>query len=77
MPVNFTGGGIQDEPRMTPTELEELLVHIIRAPAVYSEARQHIESDDWDPHGERHYRILLDGLFKLGDSRLYPIGDIP
>jgi replicative DNA helicase len=34
-------------------------------------------ADDWDPHSERHYYILVDGLFKLGDSKLYPIGDIP
>ena len=38
-------------------------------PAVYSEARRFIEIDDWDPHAERHYRILIDGLFKLGDSK--------
>jgi hypothetical protein len=54
---------------MTPVELEELLVHIIRVPAVYSEARRFIEIDDWDPHAERHYRILIDGLFKLGDPK--------
>jgi DnaB-like helicase C terminal domain len=77
MAVKFGGGGVQDEPRMTPAELEDLLVHIIRVPAVYSEARIHIQSDDWDPHSERHYRILIDGLFKLGDSKLYPINDIP
>jgi hypothetical protein len=71
------GGGIQDEPRMTPVELEEMIVHIIRVPAVYSEARRFIEVDDWDPHSERHYRILVDNLFKLGDSKLYTIGDIP
>jgi hypothetical protein len=76
MPVNFAGG-IQDEPRMTPTELEELLVHIIRAPTVYSEARLHMEGDDWDPHNERHYRILVTELFRLGDSRVYPAGEIP
>ena len=73
----FGGGGIQDEPRMTPVELEELLVHIIRVPAVYSEARRFVESDDWDPHAERHYRIMIDGLFKLGDTKLYVVGNIP
>jgi hypothetical protein len=38
-----------DTPRLSPDELEELLVHIIRVPAVYSEARRFIEVDDWDP----------------------------
>ena len=77
MYAKFGGGGVQDEPRMTPTELEDMLVHIIRVPAVYSEARIHIQPDDWDPHSERHYRILIDGLFKLGDLKLYTAGDIP
>jgi hypothetical protein len=77
MAMKFSGGGVQDEPRMTPAELEDLLIHIIRVPAVYSEARIHIQSDDWDPHSERHYRILIDGLFKLGDSKLYPTGEVP
>jgi replicative DNA helicase len=62
---------------MTPVELEELLIHIIRVPAVYTEARRFIEIDDWDPHSERHYRILIDCFFKLGDSKLYPVGGIP
>jgi hypothetical protein len=57
--------------------LEELLIHVIRVSAVYSEARRLIEPDDWDQYGERHYRILLDGLFKLGDSKLYAIGEVP
>src|SRR6516162_3949164 len=77
MPITFMGGGLKDEPRMTSVELEEMIVHIIRVPAVYSEARRFIEVDDWDPHSERHYRILVDNLFKLGDSKLYVIGDIP
>jgi hypothetical protein len=62
---------------MTPAELEELLIHIIRVPAVYAEARQHVEIDDWDANSERHYRILIDGFFQLGDSKLYTIGGIP
>jgi hypothetical protein len=57
-----------DTPRLSPDELEQLLVHIIRGVAVYSEARRFIEVDNWDLHAERHYRILIDGLFKLGDS---------
>ena len=57
-----------DTPRLSPDELDELVIHIIRAPAGYSEARRFIEVDDWVPHAERHYRILIDGLFKLGDS---------
>jgi hypothetical protein len=73
----FGGAGIQDEPRMTPVELEELIIHVIRVPTVYSEARRFIRIEDWDPHAERHYRILIDGLFKLGDSKLYRLGDIP
>jgi hypothetical protein len=77
MAGKFGGGGIQDEPRMTPAELEELLIHIIKVPAVYAEARRFIGSSDWDPHSERHYRIMVDGLFKLGDSKLYPLGEIP
>jgi hypothetical protein len=62
---------------MNPNELEELLIHIIRAPTVYAEARLHMEAEDWDPTMERHYRILVTELFKLGDSRLYPVGEIP
>jgi hypothetical protein len=77
MPVNFGGGGIKDEPRMSLLELEELLVHIIRMPIVYMEARRFIASSDWNPHSERHYRILLDCLFALGDTKLYTIGAIP
>ena len=76
MPMNF-GGGIHDEPRMTPAELEELIIHIIRVPAVYSEARRFIEPDDWDLHSERHYRILVDCLFKLVNTKLYTPGEVP
>jgi hypothetical protein len=76
MAMKFTGGGVPDEPRMNPTELEDLLVYIIRESTIYSQARMHIQPDDWDPHSERHYRILIDCLFKLGDSKLYKIGDI-
>ena len=77
MPVNFGGGGIKDEPRMTPDELEELLVHIIRVPVVYLEARRFIVAADWNPNSERHYRIVAECLFKLGDTKLYTIGAIP
>ena len=41
MTATFGGGGIQDEPRMTPTELEELLVissgarRLFRSPPVH------------------------------------------
>jgi replicative DNA helicase len=73
----FSGGGTPDEPRMTPTELEELLIHIIRVPAVYSEARRFFDDDAWDLYSERHYRILLDGFFKVADTQLYANGDIP
>ena len=38
-----------DTPRLSPDELDELLVHNIRVPAVYSEACRFIEVDDWDP----------------------------
>jgi hypothetical protein len=62
---------------MSPDELEELLVHIIRVASVYAEARRFLEGDEWDLHAERHYRIMLDGLFKLGDSKLYTLGEIP
>jgi hypothetical protein len=63
--VNPFAATTLDTPRLSP---DELLVHIIRGPAGYSEARRFIEVDDWVPHAERHYRILIDGLFKLGDS---------
>ena len=33
----FVGGGIPDEPRLTPGDLEDLLVYVMRVPAVYSD----------------------------------------
>ena len=76
MVMPFSGAGVPDEPRMTHDELQNLLIYIIRSPAVYSEARRLIDLNYWDPHFERNYLVLIGGFFAVADTKLYEIENI-
>jgi replicative DNA helicase len=69
------GGSPLNEPRMTIDEVEKLVIHVLRSPVVYSEARQLVRFEDWTAD-ERHYSIVVDACFKLRDSKQYAAGEV-
>ena len=61
---------LQQKPRMTTDELEEMLILIIRSPDVCELARNWLRDADWDMDNERHFWHVMNLFAQLNAQQL-------